>query len=707
MLGWVLRRGVEPAKSAKEAGGRPQTLKLIIFFHPLPADDTTQIDAPDTPAPVFAARAIKTAIFGDNGTRGDGARDDDTRDDTRNQGGMGSDTDTGRTPRPAGILLTPGTGTSRPKRVSFGNDVLEKGTKAASLKPGARGNRDTTRRRTRLTELLESSRQKKAKSAPPEKKPPTPEITENEDEDDEWEEDDDDVVDDDDCCSHDITVDLNEPYSRSGKYWKSNFETYHRDAKAEMEKLLKYKQLAKSYAKMKDAEAIDLNEKLREEQEKVLDMEKKLGEMASQIATKRLRGGERESPELMRNLAKQTALAVQYRSQVKELESLLRSNRDDSKSRRAAAASPRTHQTLLETQRELRRARSDLREMNDLQTEVTRLKAQLKEAEQRSSHSNRDESSYVKDLMAQLRDAKAETRSKDAELKQLQKEFDDFKREAVTQQEDTKVVLAKATEKISELKKEIRTLKASREDRNPRPQSFHATTTTAETRRTSTGEKPDLLVDLRDLARLTNSASPPLERSTKSNIMVNDVDGKRVRTTQTSRALRDKFLEETDDFKLDLKVDDGPRNILADRVNLDRPKWQPYIPRSPRNRAYVRDIGRRNGALDDATDGEAKANLANSSTKRTKLGSLDLEENEDNEPQHNHLQERFKQLGLPDKSAIAVGNTSRCTLPPDRRAAALARIEQRKAERRQAIAGTLKSLDKENVRPAAARQRSN
>ncbi|CRK46420.1 hypothetical protein BN1723_016670 [Verticillium longisporum] len=85
-----------------------------------------------------------------------------------------------------------------------------------------------------------------------------------------------------------------------------------------MEKLLKYKQLAKSYAKMKDAEAVDLNEKLKEEQEKIVKMEKKITEMAAQMATRRLDGDEGENPQLMKDLARQTALAVQYRDQLKQ-----------------------------------------------------------------------------------------------------------------------------------------------------------------------------------------------------------------------------------------------------------------------------------------------------------------------------------------------------------------------------------------------------
>lgn len=652
---------------------------------------------------MFAARALKNAIFGES---------DRQEDETRDQAGMDSDADAGRTPTrptPAGILLTPGTGTSRPKRVSFGNDVLEKGSKNAGTKTGGRGGRDSTRRRTRLTELLESSRQKKATLA--EKKQPIPEPEKEDCEDDEWEEDDEDDAsddDDEDCCNHDITVDLNEPHSRSGKYWKSSFETYHSDAKTEMEKLLKYKQLAKSYAKMKDAEAIDLNEKLREEQEKVAEMEKRLGDMAAQIATKRLRGGERETPELMRNLAKQTALAVQYRSQVRELESLLKSIKDDGKQSRSSAAQSQVQRVLAQTQEELKQALADL---DDRQKELVRVKAQLNKesnAGQRATQGHGDESAYVRDLLSQLRDAKAESRSKDAELTRLKKEFELFQQEVVTEKEESNRVLSKAMTKISELKRELRNAKTSKPEQSTRPRSFHATTTTEDAKRNSLEVKPDLHLDLQDLARLTNSTSPPPETSGRaSNNLLGDVDGRRVRTTQPSRGLRDKFLQEPDEYRVDLKAEPSRRNILADQVNLGRPKWKEYVPRSPRNRAYLRDMERRSGTGADVAGAEGREEDGVEGARRARLQLITLdsdkeEDDDEDQPKLDTLKERFKNLSRPDAADIAAPvatESSRRILTTDRRAAAQARIERRKADRRLAIAGTLRSLDKENVRP--------
>jgi spindle pole body formation-associated protein len=168
--------------------------------------------------------------------------------------------------KPSGILLTPGTATARRKRVSFGHDVRDNvSTKTTSKSglpdecpgkfpsPWAGNTGDGLRPRTRLTETMEKARSRVSRSKSGSKES---------DDEGAWEE-----VEDLDA-DPDITVDLNEPHSRSGKYWKSEFQRYHEEAKVEMDKLVKYKQLAKSYAKMKDTEAMDLNAKLKEEQER-------------------------------------------------------------------------------------------------------------------------------------------------------------------------------------------------------------------------------------------------------------------------------------------------------------------------------------------------------------------------------------------------------------------------------------------------------
>ncbi|WYZ38826.1 hypothetical protein EsH8_III_000740 [Colletotrichum jinshuiense] len=679
MLGWVLRRGLDGASGGNKAA----------------ADDTTQIEQPDTPAPVFAARALKSAIFG-TPARPD---DDTTANMAHRRDADDSDADS-RTPlKPQGILLTPGTGTSRRKRVSFGHDVLDnkKGKgKDVDERPGkfpssfVASDGDSASKRTKLTETMENSRRTKATASSRESQQARPRLPRGDDAEDEWEEADDDH------CAHDVTIDLNEPHSRSGKYWKTEFEQYHQDAKVEMEKLLKYKQLAKSYAKMKDAEAIDLNAKLREEQDKVAEMEKKIAEMAAQIASKRTGGEERDNPQLMKDLAKQTAVAVEYRTQVKELAALLENREDDEgdarSRRRRQAASPRTQKTLIETQRELRKARAQVKENGQLREEVERLKSDLLFAEQRANKLAEENKRLAEERplqdkknstpSTQVDELREASRQKDEELRKLKSDFDAYRSDAEATQEDTRRILEKATDKINELKREIKTLKAgsvdvpkakvtakSSSDREPVEREHRSQAND----RFGTTDKP---------------RKPSVDTGRRSLDLVESL-GKKLNESK-SLNLRDKYQEDADSISSEEEfqretVTRPKSDIISNRVNLDKPKWRPFIPRSPRNRAYLgADLNERIVSSSEIPSGTTPA-------PRHRFAS------KENNPPIDLLHDRFARLGMPENEAstMMAANMSKSTLPPERRAAAIARIEQRKADRRRATA----SQNKENMRP--------
>ncbi|KAF4849197.1 hypothetical protein CGCSCA4_v004564 [Colletotrichum siamense] len=696
MLGWVLRRGLEGASGGNraQAGG---------------GDDTTQIEQPDTPAPVFAARALKSAIFGTP------ARDDD-RDHraagmSRNRNVDDSETES-RTPvkQPQGILLTPGTGTSRRKRVSFGHDVLDKGGlkkgkgKDTDDKPGKFPSSfdsagDSASKRTKLTEAMENSRKGKALSSSRETQQPQqtrlqPQPVRNDDAEDEWEEADEDQ------CTHDMTIDLNEPHSRSGKYWKSEFEQYHQDAKAEMEKLLKYKQLAKSYAKLKDAEAIDLNVKLKEEQDRVAQMEQKIAEMAAQIAAKRVSGEERDNPQLMKDLAKQTAVAVEYRTQVKELAALLEGRDDDGDphTRRRQTASPRTQRTLMETQRELRKARSQVKENNQMKEEIEKLKSDLLFAGQRAnklaeenkrlaeqqSLPNKTKTASSAEL-EELEELREESRQKDEELRRIKADFDAYRKDAEAAQEDTRRILEKATDKINDLKKEVKTLKAAGTVDGHRPKTSVSSLPERETVEKERGhrihDKNRFDVAPVPIRRTSNDTS-----SKRRSLEIVESLGRKLNQSK-SHNLRDKYHEDAGSYSSgeeDLVQARPKSEILSGKVTLDKPRWRPFIPRSPRNRAYLgSEINERIVSSSEVPSGTTPA-------PRHRFAS------KENDPPIDLLQDRFARLGMPEADAsIMAANTSKSTLPPERRAAAIARIEQRKAEKRRALAG----LNKENMRP--------
>ena len=113
----------------------------------------------------------------------------------------------------------------------------------------------------------------------------------------------------------DATIDLNEPFSTSGKHWKGEYEQYHKKSNRELKRVIQHGQTIKSYAQRKDSEATCLKEKLRNELAKVAKMEARVSELATDLAHARARDGPNEvsSVDLVSELAKQTTLAIRYK----------------------------------------------------------------------------------------------------------------------------------------------------------------------------------------------------------------------------------------------------------------------------------------------------------------------------------------------------------------------------------------------------------
>ncbi|PHH90490.1 hypothetical protein CDD83_3523 [Cordyceps sp. RAO-2017] len=677
MLGWMLKRG----ENAPDAD----------------AEDTTQLDQPDTPAPVFAARALKSALFGTPAPASDETRNQQNNRVSKRTASKAENA-SGTPSKLPGILLTPGTGTSRRKRVSFGYDVV-----GAAAKPGT-GN-DTAAARAGDGSRHQSANEQEEESG----KGALANDSEGE-----WEEADDDEF------GHDITLDLNEPHSQSGRFWKGEFEKYHQEAKAEMEKLLKYKQLAKSYARQKDSEAIHLAERLRDEQQKVIKMEKRIAENASHIVSRHRESSDTEHAELLAKLTRQTALAAQYRHRVQELENdlgdLMRQKEGASEGasrrrRTAAPASPMTQKTLLDTQRELRRARSQLRELDSLREEVSSLKARLKVAEsQASRHAKEDTSSTegnrARTLRTQLEQARGECATKDEELRQLKSDFEEFRKESETHEADTKAVLERAHAKISDLKKELKMLKAAGSDQQ-RPggsgaehEPAHGTVAARSAKRHEVA------------GRVSRSTDGDWRRH-----VAPDVDEQALSSTMARAQPRD----EADSAAKPAAV------ALTERTNLGKPRWQPFVPRSPRNRAYLdNDAARRvrEGAGPEDTaapslpvsagptaDDEAQIDILRRIASRS--GKADNKTRSSGPPPEDtaapSLPVSTGPVSTNEQAQIDIlrrivsrsgqtGNKTRSSkLPPERRAAALARIEKRLAEKKRAP--RRQGHDKENMRP--------
>ena len=413
--------------------------------------------------------------------------------------------------KPQGILLTPGTGTTRRKTVSFGTEVLDnEGKEVAQKIPEKNGTAidslgklpapwtskmeplSQPSRKTALTRTLENARDAKARKDCSAKTHdlPTPQSLSNMDIDADQHGKDiksekkfesksqttnqnllQNVVHGNDFDG-DMTMDLNDPHSLSGKYWKSEFEKYHEEARAEMQKLVKYKQMAKSYAKKKDAEALDLAEKLKEEQRKVTAMEDNISKLVSQIATEE-KDDENDdaSSELIRELARQSALAMQYRLQVEEFRAAL-----EGKHGQGLVADK--WNSLMPAGKENRHSATsgeDSREINSLREEMQKLREDLLAAG-KANHKLQEENNKLaqdllhSDLRLDKHTEKCEKRrqsleeqrqKKDEALQSLQKDYDTFKEQAKSQRRDAEHLLKRRHDQVVSLKQEIALMKGA------------------------------------------------------------------------------------------------------------------------------------------------------------------------------------------------------------------------------------------------------
>ncbi|KAI0422082.1 spindle pole body formation-associated protein-domain-containing protein [Xylaria grammica] len=748
MLGWALKKGFQGATGLHDA--------------PEGGEDTTQFDAPDTPAPVFAARAIRNAIWGQSATT-------DARppakmkpnEAKRVEPAQSAPTTTKAAPVDArsptklnSILLTPGTGTSRRKRVSFGRDVKAANNVNSGPFATSSSRNDRLRKKTTLQQALENSRPTKPKEAESQV-----EKLDEGDTEEEWEWEDDDV-----CCNHDVTVDLNEPHSESGKYWKAEWSRYREEAKSDIEQLVKYKANAKSFAAKKDMEASQLSQKLKQEQAKVAEMEEKMADMATKLAVTRKHGTDKENASMSMDLARQTSLVAEYRERVRDLETRLKESSSKSNSTRSSNqrinTSPRTEQNILEVSRELRKARSELRQMGRLRDEVSRLKSNLAtsrervaELEVQASVGETAESSRVRKLEKQLYEVKEESHQRNTEIKKLKRDYESLKRDAKSRTAEAMQVLQDKNAKIEQLEKLLKYMEDANAPSRPKSLNTEIATHNKITQDLKTGieslGKPSRYERIRPTNRRARAASVEdmtLDMTQRSLLRDEDehvlVDVRRdkahsgelladwtadIPTFELQTKDKKTRHEEAENFDDKLIMEDmdtlssqqatgGVRqqsvhnnqrvisDVLSNRVNESSRR---------RSRKYQLDTI---NAFSNDRDQTAARNMASaraaslSEEKATMHGALGQPTGQSKglsrtmrpvppgseTPAIDLVQDRFTRLGGPSADRSTLGNTSRCTLPAERQAAARARLEQKRMERRKASGQV---LDKENVKP--------
>lgn len=379
-------------------------------------EDTSHIDEPpETPAHLFAVRAFKSAIFGTprppRGSPCHGQKGDEEEGKARGGDAPAAKVADGRTgwvedgdnykdghgggpavnPRVAalaspakGILLTPGTAATRRKNVSFrpiertGKDVVrgdgresaDAEAKAAAAPNGEKQDvpRGSKPRHSTLTKtLIELSKQKSpegnllnsttttdtnAKNLEPSTsinlRPPNPSE-----------------------FNPDTTLDLDQPRSRSGLHWKTEYDRYHKRSNREMKRIIKYGQNVKSYAAKRDAEATNLSEKLRRGAARPAEMEMKVARLEGELRDARAHGPKGESA-ATRHMETQTS---EHPSLHTELDNLRRTAKaaEDQNARlekentalKASLARVKEEMMSYETRRQAREERMKKREVKE------------------------------------------------------------------------------------------------------------------------------------------------------------------------------------------------------------------------------------------------------------------------------------------------------------------------------------------------------
>ncbi|KAE8142244.1 spindle pole body formation-associated protein-domain-containing protein [Aspergillus pseudotamarii] len=416
------------------------------------ADNSKVLEPPETPAPVFAIRAFKSALFGTPG-----ADDEDQMEREPNQKNLtanqlsranlslkptiGNTSDAPIATKAdidmavnamasptKSILVTPGTASNRRKTVSFGDGVVDNERKRgespnkSSRTPltsqwSINSSDGKAKPRSKLTQALMDSRDKSPKESEAsqnpqstEPKPVAQSASSTEDD------------------TGDDTINLNEPRSQSGKYWKAEFDSYRTKTTQEIRKLIQYRSAAKAYARKKDEEALRLAEKLKEEEVKVSEMERHVTQLASTMVGENSKA---DKEQLVQELTKQTALALQYKHRVGLLRKLLEQhgvvNNDvenlAGSSETANDTSGDTAEELRKAQQALGEANAKLEEMKREQSEFTKLKDLAQSSEQKASNLEK-ENATLKQTLARVKQemTKYEGRRKEKEAKLKQRE---------------------------------------------------------------------------------------------------------------------------------------------------------------------------------------------------------------------------------------------------------------------------------------------
>ncbi|KAJ5381259.1 uncharacterized protein N7496_003687 [Penicillium cataractarum] len=422
------------------------------------ADTSKVLEPPETPAPVFAMRAFKSALFGTPGAEEEEKENVEEKErasqpkpsvhqrsksDTTKPITIEKEppkTDINSTFNPAGsptksILVTPGTIANRRKTVSFGKGVVDnegkrdsQSSRAPKTPPNPNGitaqwmsGSANGKPPSKLTQTLLDARENASKNAESakstqdnssESKPAVLPASKDE------------------PGVEDVTINLDEPRSESGKYWKTEFDNYRVRTNREIKKLIHYRSIAKSYARKKDSEALRLADKLREEEEKVADMERQVSRLAATIVGE---GSKADKEQLIQDLTKQTTLALQYKQQVTSLRNTLEQQgvikdgvvktTDSTKEEPSEQGSSNSSEELRKAQEELKQANAKIEELKRQNPDLSKLQSLAQSSEKKAQELEK-ENNTLKQTLARVKQemSRYEGRRKEKETRLKQRE---------------------------------------------------------------------------------------------------------------------------------------------------------------------------------------------------------------------------------------------------------------------------------------------
>ncbi|MCJ1361450.1 hypothetical protein MMC16_000550 [Acarospora aff. strigata] len=739
---------------------------------PTPQDDCSTLpEPPETPAPVFAVRAFKTAIFGtpyatDNielkDARVSGSKHADVKTIPAHPARAVAQTNpdnaqlchhTLRTkptllPSPTkGILLTPGTAAQRRKTVSFGvgvvdDKVFKPSNASQSGLPGdfpgkfpspwtSKACEQGAQHQTALTKSFCSIRDEKIATRLEGRNVTAAEQVAPLDTDQRDNPKARDAVELDRDQDADITLDVSDPRSHSGQHWKREYEHYEKKTRHEMKKLVKYRRMAKSYAMKKDAEATDLGEKLKTERAKVARMEEEVSRLAAQMVSgPGLNGNSSpEQAQAMKALSKQTALALEYKRKVDQFEAALghhtRNQGDNDKRGEDLYKASDVERRLTTMSLDLKMGREQLKEMADLRLEMARLCKTASDAAQRATTLD-EENISLKANLARLKEEMGQSDIRRTIEKQMQKRTEE---RLNTENQELKKHLAQSEEQLALLQK-TRTKGVVNEEtlsadlQHHQRKTLHDLRQAREQASTLRLEMEDMgqrlkkaQAELRRLQRVPKAYDSRIKKDQSVDIWTSGLaGGAGPETPGTANGSRSTDQQDQISSSIEAALSDinGNRSnehlprgatkanlisSLKDDSSLVHSRWDPtsesFLPTLPSPEPFVRSVSKTTRARHMTTNSLRQSMLSSvSSPPKFEPMSLPL-----NTAMVVSAKKTFASRTNIEKdhrrSSVASASGSRAnvpletrttsTLPPERVAAAKARLAQRNAERKRAL----------------------